>query len=247
MATVWRTAGAVSNWVTAASPPRGSDTLLNGPLAGSQYNGSPPPTFTPQPANQQGGLDFNIIDLSYVSQPLAFRPGWDLRAGGGFRTMTLYFNSNVQAVNLPATAVGSPLTERETNSFYGFGGWGFFEVERQVLSLPGLSVFGRLEGMDIFSRITQSFTETLFAGPGAANPTASVRNYGGVGVSELRGILGLSYVVPSWHYSRFMLGYQYEAFFQIGRMTSFGPIVTVPDDRASLNLNGIYLRAEFNF
>ncbi len=224
---------------------QGKDTSVIGPLAGGPLIPVPPPTFTPTPANQEGRFDFNILDLTYVSQEFSLRPNWNLRAGVGFRFMTLYFDSRVQFLQIPAGGLGVPLSQSESNSFYGFGGWGFCDLERRLF-LPGLSIFGRIEGQDVFARITQGFTETLFAGPGAVNQSASVRWFNGVGVAELRGILGLSYVVPKWNYSRFLVGYQYEAFFQIGRITSFGS-AGYPDDRASLNLDGLLLRAEFNF
>jgi hypothetical protein len=224
----------------------GSDTALIGPLAGGPLIPIPPPNIAPSPASQQGRLDFDIFDLTYVTQPIAVFPGWYLRTGAGFRTLTLFFDSNVQFFDPAHAGVGGPVSQKESNSLYGFGGFGLVEVER-CLWAPEWGLVGRIEGMDSYSRITQNFTQTIFAGPGSLNPVAYTRWYNGVGVSELRGMLSLSYVVPRWNYSRFLVGYQYEAFFQIGRITSFGPITTLPDDRGSLSLQGLLLRAEFNF
>jgi len=224
---------------------QGSDTSLNGPLAGGAIISVSPPNFAPALASQKGQLDFNIIDLTYVSQWFSFRPNWYLRAGAGFRTMTLYFDSSIQFLDPTHGGVGGPITQTESNFLYGFGGWGFCEAEWRC-GIPGLSVFGRMEGMDAYARISQNFNEILFAGPGAASQTAGVRWYNGVGVPELRGTVGLSYVVPKWNYSRFTVGYQYEAFFQIGRITEFG-LSNYPDDRGQLTLQGLVLRAEFNF
>jgi hypothetical protein len=57
-------------------------------------------------------------------------------------------------------------------------------------------------------------------------------------------VVGLSYDVPQWNHSRFLLGYQYEQFFQIGRQS---PISGIIDTRGSLDAHGFFLRAEFNF
>jgi hypothetical protein len=50
--------------------------------------------------------------------------------------------------------------------------------------------------------------------------------------------------VPRWIYSRFLLGYQLEQFFQIGRQSPTSGII---DTRGSLDAHGMFLRAEFNF
>jgi hypothetical protein len=63
-------------------------------------------------------------------------------------------------------------------------------------------------------------------------------------VPVARGIVGLSYTVPGWNYSRFMLAYEYETFFQIGRLTS---TTGIPNTRGQLDAQGLFLRAELNF
>jgi hypothetical protein len=214
---------------------QGSDTLVTGNN-----------TVPAMPASQQGRLTFNILDLTYVSQSFSLRPNWEFRGGVGPRMMTLFFDSRIQFLN-PGADLGAFLSQGESNSFYGFGGWAFLDVERHTC-FKGLSIFGRMEGMDLYSRITQNFTETVAGGPGALPQTFYGRFTGGVGNAQLRGILGLSYLAPWWNYSRFMVGYQYESFFQVGRLTAvIGGGPDAPDDRAQLTLQGLFLRAEFNF
>jgi hypothetical protein len=203
-------------------------------------------TLPPSTVTQQGRLDFNIMDLTYVSHEYSLRPNWNFRAGVGFRVMTFFFDSRIQVLS-PPPDVGGPLGQGESNHFYAFGGWAFVELERHT-PLAGLNFYGRVEGQDLYSRLTQHFNETVFAGTGA--PVQAYYTQGGTGVTipELRGIVGLSYTAPKWNNSRFILAYQYESFFQVARLTTIiGGTPPAIDDRGQLNLQGLVLRAEFNF
>jgi hypothetical protein len=81
--------------------------------------------------------------------------------------------------------------------------------------------------------------------PGDLPATFQARYSGAVSVPTLRGVFGLSYTVPSWsRHSRFLLGYEYETFFQIGRET---PTPGILDTRGQLDAQGLFLRAEISF
>ncbi len=219
---------------------QGSAILDAGPLAGGPINPLPIQNGAPMSAKQQGTLNFNILDLTYASRSFALAPCFELRAGAGPRFMSLYFDNTIQFLDPGLIPTGGALAQTMSNSFYGFGGWAFCDLSWRT-GIPGLCVFGRVEGMDLFARINQRYAEDVSTGPAAPSLLTYARFYNDVGVSEVRGILGLTYTVPKWNYTRFALGYQYESFFQIGRLTVFGNN-PAPDTRGQLNLQGLFLR-----
>lgn len=209
---------------------QGSDQTLTGPEDSVQGL-----------AQQQGILNFNMVDLTYVSRNYSLGPYWDLRWGAGFRMMSLYFNSGLQFLN-PGSTVGSVLAQNVSNSVTGFGVWAFLDLERN-LPVPGLAFFARLEATDLQSQIRQGFSETV-VGPSGAPLAFQARYDFSVGVPILRGVVGASYTVPRWNYSRFMAGIEYESYFQIGRDNL---TIGIPESRGQLDLYGLFFRAEFNF
>jgi hypothetical protein len=193
--------------------------------------------FNQMPATVQGGFDYNMIDLTYVSREFSLGPLWEMRWGVGLRSLFLYFDANLAVLN-PASDPGTVLGQRETNHDKAIGAWAFLDLSRRVSSIPGLAFFGRMEGTDMLSRIKQTAAETVANGAGVEPLVFDTRFDNSVGLNILAGVAGLSYTVPQWNYSRFMAGYQYETYFQIGR---------IQNSRAQLDVQGLFLRAEFNF
>jgi hypothetical protein len=191
--------------------------------------------------DQVGRFDYNMVDFVYGSREYSLDPNWNMRWGIGARMLFLYFDSRIQFVS-PATDEGAVQGQSESNHLRCYGPWGYLDIERKI-GHTGLSVFGRLEGMDSYARINQIYRETVAGAPGEAAQTLQDRLTGAVSVSMLREVVGLSYTVPRWNYSRFMLGYEYETYFQIGRLSTAGPV----DTRGQLDVHGLFLRAELNF
>jgi hypothetical protein len=198
---------------------------------GSNSGGAGPSAF-----DQSGRLIFNQIDLAYVSREYSLDPNWVLRWGVGPRMMYLFFDAHL-SFPTPATDPGSIFNESTTNHIQVYGPWAFLDLER-VTRVPGLGIVGRVEGAGLFGRIHQVGAETLAGGAGAGPQFFYGRVDGSVAVETLSEILGVSYTVPQWNYSRFLLGYRYETFFDIGR---------AGDGRGQLDYHGIFLRAEFNY
>ena len=193
-------------------------------------------------ADKQGRLDYNMFDLTYSSREYSLDPNWNMRWGVGPRVMALYFDARGPLISA-TTAPGSVLAQSESNFFQGYGIWAFMDIERQI-GPPGLCAFLRVEGTDFFARINQNYAEAVAGNAGSAPRTYGSSFTGSVGPSILREVLGISYTVPQWNYSRFMIGYQYEQFFQIGRES---PTSGVIDTRGSLQAYGFFLSAEFSF
>jgi hypothetical protein len=193
-------------------------------------------------ASQKGRLAVNFIDLDFGTRQFCLGPDWEMRTAVGMRYATAFFDSQVSFLN-PVTVQEAPfgtgpftrLSQTEAVHNRYFGAHGVLEVGRK-LSLPGLTVFGRLEGAGMYGRVHQTFKETFVEAPGFTQ----IRVTNGVGTPMLAAQVGLSYDVPRWNHCRFMIGYQFEMWWQFGRGNndlSFGTL----DDQ------GVFLRAEFNF
>jgi hypothetical protein len=208
---------------------------------GSDFMTTGPEDDIQAPAQQRGILNFNLVDFTYVSREFAVGPYWNMRWGAGARALFLYFNSGLQFIN-PGSALGDIRAQNESNSVSGFGVWSFIDLERKM-PIPGLALFGRFEATDLEAQIRQGYSETV-NGPSGVPLAFAARYDFSVGVPILREVAGASYTVPHWNYSRFMLGIQYETFFQIGRDQNTS---NIPNSRGQLDLYGLFFRAEFNF
>jgi hypothetical protein len=193
-------------------------------------------------ADQLGRFDANLFDFTYISREYSLDPNWNMRWGAGARSMFLYFDSRV-TFQAPGTDPGSILAQAESNSLRAYGCWLFLDLERKT-PCPGLYVFARIEGTELFARNQQFYRETLAGGPDGLPLEVRNRFNGSLSTETLREVVGLSYEVPQWNHSRFMLGYQYETFFEIGRQTPPSGII---DTRGQLDVHGLFLRAEINF
>jgi hypothetical protein len=186
------------------------------------------------PATVSGKLAVDQVDFRYVSQEFSLDPHWEMRWGVGARLLILYFDSRL-SIRPAAPSPGDTLAEAETNHLRSYGAFGNLEVARR-LGVPGLTAFGFLEFTDTYGRLKQTGAEVL---AGAAGPQGSaVRNDSGVGVPLFNGRAGLSYEPPGCNHSRFLIGYQYETMFQVGRLGL---------SRGQLDDQGLFLRAEINF
>jgi hypothetical protein len=174
----------------------------------------------------------NLIDLDWGSwQPFGLQlPGWNIRFNVGIRVGTIYYDTKQDFAGvLPAPGV---VEQRASNYFAGVGPESGLDLSREIL-IPGLAIVGRVSGTDMFGDLHQVFSETT----GAGTFSSGFRNQ--VSIPNLTLQAGLSYTMPEWNYSRILLGYVWEEFWQLGRLGFSG--------NGDLLNRGLFLRAEFNF
>jgi hypothetical protein len=193
-------------------------------------------------ADQRGRLSYTILGLEYTSWEFSLGPVCNMRWGLGARMMFFYVDSRLNFFN-PGTAPGSVQSQSESLFNTDWGGLAFLVLERKIGD-SGLGVFGRFEFTDYFGRSDQNYAETVAGNPGERPQFLETNFSGSVGVPVARGVIGLSYTVPGWNNTQFMIGYEYETFFQIGRLTS---TTGIPDTRGQLDQQGLFLRGELNF
>jgi hypothetical protein len=193
-------------------------------------------------AAQHGRLAVNIVDLEWATREFSLGPDCEMRLAIGVRYNTIYYDSQVTLLN-PVTVIDQPfgtspftrLSQTEVVNDRLIGFHGLLELDRKFC-IPGLTVFGRIEGSGMYGYAYQTFKEVLAERPGFNEIRVRTR----LGLPILAGEAGLAYDMPLLNHSRFLIGYQYEVWFNAGRGNndlSFG----------ELSDQGIFLRAEFNF
>lgn len=211
----------------------GSDTVLVAPPDANDNLG---------PASEAGRLDINIVDFDYATRQFSLGPDWELRTAVGLRYATGFLESQVVFLN-PVAVVGTPfgtapftrLSQTESLSSHSLGPHVALELGRKLWD-PQLTFFGRLEGAGLYGRTHQRFEERFVEAPGKTQEQAG----NGLGTPMLATQFGLSYDVPRWNHARFLVGYQFEAWWNFGRGNNDLSFGTFSDQ-------GIYLRSEFNF
>ena len=92
----------------------------------------------------------------------------------------------------------------------------------------------------------QSFTETVLA-PGAAGLGGTNRLPHSQNVGFLSGRLGFSWTPPDNCRIRLSLGYQFNGWWQVGRLLTINSAGTLNESQGVLTEHGIYFRGEFTF
>jgi len=172
-------------------------------------------------------LDFNVVDLAYGGGLIGPGPYSDVQYSIGVRMAQAFFDSRAE----------NPFRElRTSNYFFGAGPLGAIEWWRR-LDLPGLAIYGRLEGAVPIGSIHQGFEEVF--------RLSRTTNFGGAlsqratqAVPTLSFDLGLGWT-PQWsHFARFSFGYHLERWWELG---------DVNDSSADLTTQGLFFKGEFSF
>jgi hypothetical protein len=180
------------------------------------------------PGDLHSSLDFNVVDLDYGLSGFPIAPHWDGLARFGIRMGQAYFDSQL---------TDAALSTRTTSWFLGAGPHARFDLQRRFDFLPGLAVFGGLDGAVLVGQIRQHYYETLFT-PFSDEANDSTRQWQTVPVLDLQA--GLRYTPPGVPSLHFATGYQYEEWFYVGDVPG-------TDSRGRLTLNGAFVNVRFDF
>ncbi len=192
-------------------------------------NGSRDSAFGP--ADVRTRLDINWIDLDYGTNPFEFWPRWAVSWRIGARIADVFFDSR---------AVSTGITQSASNDFFGGGLHSRFDVERRIVPVPGLALFGRVDGAGFFGRVKQNYSAQL----AGIDDTLTVRRNQFVPYLNLQA--GLSYAPPSLPGLKFTTGYLFEDYFNVGRL-GISPSGQVSDSRGEVWSHGWFLRGQYDF
>jgi hypothetical protein len=190
------------------------------------------------PAALKSRLDMNEIGLDYTSDETSLWPHWDMRWRVGVRLIYVYFDSRADESPELAAADSGIVEQRESNWFVGFGPhWGV-ELARQ-LGGTGLALVTRVDFATYLGHIRQGFYELATSGgPNDGPLAAETRNSTAQAVPTVQGFFGLRWQPTQCPNADVFVGYQYEHWWSVGKLF---------DSSGELNVQGFFVRAEWNF
>jgi hypothetical protein len=191
-----------------------------------------------------GGIDnavrtsvsINTLDLDYGTMPYEFAPRYTYSWRLGARVSDIYFKTNARA---------GQFFEGASSDFFGAGPHARLDLERRIVLIPGLSLFGRIDGAVLIGQVRQNYR--LEAPDGFGNvvvDSANVRRSQAVPELDLQ--LGLSYVVQAVPGLKFTAGYDFMAIYNAGRLGE-STNGAVSRTRGELTTNGVFLRGQYDF
>ena len=192
------------------------------------------------PASLRSRLDVNVVDLDYQSWEMALWPNWEMKWWFGLRQANIYFDSQETEPFATAAAGSGILATRTTNHHLGWGPHYGLELDRHWDG-TGLSLVTWADGATLLGRTQQHYQEiSTVLGPDGRPLTGDTRESNPQTIPVLSIFLGFAWQPPRYHQFRFSVGYEYEYWWNVGRISTSTP-------RGEMSDQGILLRAEFNF
>jgi hypothetical protein len=193
------------------------------------------------PASLKSRVDLNQIDLKYLSREFSLWPKWDMTWHVGLSYSTVYYDSTSNESIAEAEAGSRVFQQHSSNSWWGLGPNAGLELTRRFEG-TGLSFLTHIDGTNYLGRLNQNFTETGTATDASgAFLSGQTRNSGSESVPVLNIQAGIQYDLPQLGHSSVFLGYVYEYWWDIGRLSG------VPGSVGQMSDQGITFRAFFSF
>jgi hypothetical protein len=183
-------------------------------------------------------VNLNEIDFDYGSREFSLAPNWDMKWKLGVRVAGVYYDACASEQTLPDMFAALQIQERTSNNFWGAGPHAGLQLTRQ-LDIPGLALYGQLEGATLLGQIHQRFSETFtFSEVSnlAIQGSTSLRHSQAVPILNLQ--LGLRWSPPGWRRAQFFAGYEFETWWSLGQVDS---------SNLELTDQGVFFRGEFSF
>jgi hypothetical protein len=189
-------------------------------------------------------LDMHVIDLDYISREFSVWPDgelWKMQFRIGQRWASIYYDAESLEPFGEAAAGSGIFSVRNTDRYVGTGPHAGVELVRR-LEHYGLSLFGRFDGWISLGRIRQGFFESSTTlGPngvplGGVNQVSSSQAVPAVNFQA-----GISYRPPAYPKIELFLGYQFEYWWNVGRLS------LTTNSRGELSDQGVAMRIGFNY
>jgi hypothetical protein len=193
------------------------------------------------PASLRSRLDTHIANLDYLSREASLWPNCGMRWRCGLRFASVYFDSQANERFDLAAAGSGIFATRTSNHYKGLGPHAGVQLE-QKLGFSGLALMGAIDSAYLLGRTHQDFLETTTTlGPDGRLLTGETRLANPQTVPVLNLQVGLLWEPPGCCQAHFFLGYEYEYWWDVARIS------TSPHSRGEMGDQGILFRAEFNF
>jgi hypothetical protein len=186
-------------------------------------------------------LDLNEIDLDYASREFLLLnwPYCYLKWRFGLRLDYFYYDALAEGPAGAAGGGGTTFAARETDSYVGVGPHYGLTFTRP-LGCTGLSLVGQADSAINIGRIRQGFFEDG-ATKGGLPAVGETHVSSSQAVYMVNAQLGLGWQPPGYQNFRLFVGYEYEYWWNLGRLS------TTPTSRGELSDQGVLLRAEYSF
>ena len=174
-------------------------------------------------ANGPVGLDsrfaFDIIDFDYNSRELSLGPQWDMKWTFGLRSLFLFFDGRGdQPFGQAAAGSGVPQA-RNYNNLFGMGPHAALELTRH-LGVSGWSLYVRGDFAGTFDETHEGFLARFTTlGPNGRPLVGVTRAFGHQATPIINGRVGLTWQRSPSSGTRFFVGYQYEVFWDLDRVS----------------------------
>jgi hypothetical protein len=192
------------------------------------------------PAALHSRLDFNVIDADYLSREFSLLPRWQMKWHVGLRLAVLYYDARSDEPFDVAAAGSTVFEQRFSNSYWGLGPHAGVELQHPIDGTK-LSLMMRVDGCTLLGRIRQGFFEQSTTLEATGLPlTGETRASGSQDVPILNVQVGAAWHPHDHPGTELFLGYQFEQWWNIGKLSSAGTSSQLYDQ-------GILLRLAINF
>jgi hypothetical protein len=197
-------------------------------------------------------LDSNVLNIDYGTATYEFIQNYLLSFRIGAEIADVYFDSG---------GVNSSVFEKASTNFFGGGVHGRMDVDRRIVAVPGLSLFGRIDSAVLVGQVNQHFSAGSTTDPLAVFGVGQRRNQT---VPWLILQAGVSYCPPGIPGLKITLGYDFERWWYVGQLginSQANPSLVALGVASNVNvantpltpsrgefwLQGVFLRAEYDF
>jgi len=185
-------------------------------------------------------FDMNVADLDYASREFSLLPHCGMKWRFGLRGVDLFFDSHAIEPFAAAAAGSGIFDTRVSNNYWGIGPHMGLELERRWED-EGVVLVGRVDAATLLGRVNQGFSEeSTTPAPGGELLSGTTRQSNPQDVPEVNAFLGVGWRPPEYPTMRLELGYQYEYWWNVGRLST-------TNSRGEVSDQGVVLRVEFNY
>jgi hypothetical protein len=178
--------------------------------------------------NVKSRLNVNVFDLDYATARYEFVPRWESQFRVGARLANFFYDSRI---------FDDFALQKTSNNYFGAGPHVTADLQRRIVVLPGLSFFSVVDGTVLIGQVRQRFTEQLTSAAGDVD-TSEFTGRRNQAIPGLSLQAGLGYTPPSADYLHFRVGYQFERYWNLGRLDT---------SNLELTAQGVFVRGEVDF
>jgi len=181
-------------------------------------------------------LNVTQIDFDYLSREFSLLPHWNMKWHVGVRLAYVYFDG--QALEpIDVAAAGSTIFEqRFSNSYWGIGPHAGVELQR-TFGGSGVSFITGLDLATLLGRVKQGFfeTSTMQDDNGQLLTGENVMS-GSQDVPVVNFQAGIAWQPPEFPQAQLFVGYTYEYWWNVGRLSNAGTSAQLIDQGVAVRL-----------